>query len=230
MGESMRNYFEMSVYQFLKKLKRWAQEFAKKPLSPIQTLFILAISIFVAESVVIFVLFVLPGLSQVSEMFVDSFVLVVLVSPVLYFYIYRSFVLHIAERKRAEEELKAKQSEIEELNTNLEKRVQEELKKSRQKDFIMMHQSRLAAMGEMIANISHQWKQPLNALSILLYNIKDLFDDNESEEENIDYFIEKGIQQIMKMATTIDDFSNFFKPNREKEEFSINKALKNLWH
>lgn len=133
----------------------------------------------------------------------------------------------ITERKLGEEELRTRQKVIEELNINLEKRVYEEVEKSRQKDLVMTHQSRLAAMGQMIGHIAHQWKQPLNALNILLYNIKDSFDNNELTEEILENLTEKGAELVMKMSTTIDDFRNFFKPSKEKEKFNINKIIKN---
>jgi PAS domain S-box-containing protein len=126
---------------------------------------------------------------------------------------------------QAEEALKNKNREIENLNTNLEERVQKELEKSRQKDFIMMHQSRLAAMGEMIGNIAHQWKQPLNALNILLYNIKESLNDEEIDKELLDKLSEKGNELVMNMATTVDDFRHFFKPNKRKEKFCINETI-----
>lgn len=132
----------------------------------------------------------------------------------------------VTERKQAEEALKARQKEIENLNATLEQRVHEEVEKSLQKDFIMMHQSRLAAMGEMIGNIAHQWKQPLNALNILLYNIKEFFNESEQDQRQLDDFIEKGNELVMKMAATVDDFRYFFKPNKEKEEFSVNEIIK----
>ena len=132
----------------------------------------------------------------------------------------------ITERKKVEEVLNTRQQEIEKLNTNLEMRVQEELEKSRQKDLFMMHQSRLAAMGEMIGLIAHQWRQPLNALNLILYNIKELYEDNQTSDEIIDNLCAKGTNLIMKMSSTIDDFRNFFKPNKGKEIFSITKIIK----
>jgi len=132
----------------------------------------------------------------------------------------------ITEQKKAENALKDKQLEIKNLNQDLARRVQEEVQKSRQKDFIMMHQSRLAAMGEMIGNIAHQWKQPLNALIFLLYNIKEHFDSNELTGENLDAFVENGDKLIRKMSATVDDFRNFFKPNKKKTKFSINRIIK----
>jgi signal transduction histidine kinase len=132
----------------------------------------------------------------------------------------------ILERNQAEETLKARQEEINTLNKSLAKRVKEEVEKSRQKDFIMMHQSRLAAMGEMIGNIAHQWKQPLNALIFLLYNIKDSYESKRLSEELLEELVEKGDQLIRKMATTVDDFKSFFKPDKQKEVFCVNKIIK----
>jgi PAS domain S-box-containing protein len=133
----------------------------------------------------------------------------------------------ITKRKWAEETIKARQKEIQELNINLEKRVQEELEKSRQKDKIMMHQSRLAAMGEMIGNIAHQWRQPLNALNILLYNIADLLDDKDINKKELDELIASGTRMIKKMSTTIDDFRSFYRPEKLKTKFCINEIIKN---
>jgi PAS domain S-box-containing protein len=127
--------------------------------------------------------------------------------------------IDISERKLAEKEIK-------DLNINLERRVQEELEKSRQKDLMIMHQSRLAAMGEMIGHIAHQWRQPLNILNFILYNIQDFYHDNKLDKASLDDFIKQGSQLIMKMSGTIDDFRNFFKPDKEKEIFSISKIIK----
>jgi PAS domain S-box-containing protein len=138
------------------------------------------------------------------------------------------FAQDITQQKLAEEEINVRQKEIEEINANLEERVQEELEKSREKDFLMVHQSRLAAMGEMIGYIAHQWKQPLNALNILLFNIKDGLDEPELDKETLYTIIPTGEKLIDKMSKTIDDFRSFFKPDRQKEPFSINKNIKNI--
>lgn len=74
-----------------------------KFVSPVLPFLIVAVSIFVAEATVMLLLSVIPDLSTAPKMIIDSLVLVVLVSPVLYFYIYRPLVLHINERKRADE-------------------------------------------------------------------------------------------------------------------------------
>jgi two-component system, sensor histidine kinase and response regulator len=115
--------------------------------------------------------------------------------------------------------------QLKSLNENLEQRVEDEVHKNLEQERIMVQQSRLAAMGEMIGNIAHQWRQPLNALGLLLANIKDANDFGELDTEQIESSVAKGRQLINKMSTTIDDFRNFFKPNKEKTSFSLKKAV-----
>jgi len=123
-------------------------------------------------------------------------------------------VLDISEHKRLE-------AELQQLNASLKQCVVEETDKNQEKDHIMIHQSRLAAMGEMIGNIAHQWRQPLNALGLLIANIKDAYEYNELDQATLDKSVEDGKRMIQKMATTIDDFRNFFKPSMEKKRFRI---------
>lgn len=134
------------------------------------------------------------------------------------------------ERKQAEEEIKAKQKEIEEINANLEKIVQEEIGKSRQKDFIMIQRSRLAAMGEMMQYIVHQWGQPLNALNILFYNLEIVLNEIDigTKEKEVEGTIANGLRLVKEMFKTVDDFRNFFKPHKEKVEFVVNKNIKDI--
>ncbi len=129
-----------------------------------------------------------------------------------------ALVSDITERKFAEQALKR-------LSVELERRVQEEAAKNREKDHLLIQQSRQAAMGEMIGNIAHQWRQPLNALGLLLANIKDAYQFNELTEDYLNESTAKGAQLVQKMSATIDDFRNFFKPNREKVFFSPYRAI-----
>lgn len=115
--------------------------------------------------------------------------------------------------------------EIEAINVNLEEKVAEQAKKAREKDAIMMHQSRLAAMGEMVGNIAHQWRQPLNALGIVITNIEDAYAHNEMDAAALASSSAKARQLLKKMSTTIDDFRNFFRPNKSRERFSLNRAV-----
>ena len=130
------------------------------------------------------------------------------------------------ERKQAEEALAAKQLQLEEFNLTLEKRIQEAVAELRQKDQIMINQSRLAAMGEMIGNIAHQWRQPLNALGLLIYNIKDTFQFSTLNAEYLDQAVADGNRMVQNMSTTISDFSNFFRPDKEFVAFSATKQIR----
>ncbi|MFA7242312.1 MAG: ATP-binding protein [Sulfuricellaceae bacterium] len=124
-----------------------------------------------------------------------------------------------------EDAVRQRTEELKQLNASLELRVQEEVAKNREKDHLLIQQSRFAALGEMIGNIAHQWRQPINALTILLANIKDAYEFNELSREYLDKSVKTGQTIIQRMSTTIDDFRNFFKPNKEKARFSVNEAV-----
>jgi len=131
--------------------------------------------------------------------------------------------IHIFLEKAVEK----KTRELRTLNENLKERIEKEVRKNREKDRIMFQQSRLAAMGEMIGNIAHQWRQPLNVLTLIIQS----FNTKRMSGKLSDEFIEKQVEEGMKlsnaMSKTIEDFRNFFNPNREKENFSIKTAIEN---
>ena len=137
--------------------------------------------------------------------------------------------LEMAERQMAQEALAVKQSQLEALNNSLQARVEETVAELRQKDQMLISQSRQAAMGEMIGNIAHQWRQPINALAMLLINIQQSYQFNEMTAEYLDKSVMEGNRLIQKMSTTINDFRNFFMPDKEAVLFSardqINSAV-----
>ena len=100
-------------------------------------------------------------------------------------------------------------------------RIQEEL---------MTHQAKMAAMGEMIGAIAHQWRQPLNALGLLLQDIADAYEFGELDKAYLDSAVEKSKFQIGFMSKTIDDFRDFFKPSREKTTFDVNEKIDEVVH
>ena len=86
---------------------------------------------------------------------------------------------------------------------------------------IIHHQNKLASMGEMIENISHQWKQPLTQLSFVLMTIKTAFKHNKLTLEYLENKTEEASNQIKFMSNTITDFSDFLSLKKEKEAFFI---------
>ena len=121
--------------------------------------------------------------------------------------------------------LEQREADLLHLNETLEQRVAEEVVKGREKDHLMIQQSRLAAIGEMIGNIAHQWRQPINALTLLLVNIKDTFEHNELDKHTLDKSVSDGQAIIRRMSGTIDDFRNYFSPNKEKSLFSVKDTV-----
>ncbi len=99
------------------------------------------------------------------------------------------------------------------------------LNKLKEKNALLMHQSKFVAMGEMLATIAHQLKQPLNALKLALYNIEDYYILKENDEKYLQSLFKSNYKYIDKMAETIDDFKFFFKPQNKNTEFNIYDAI-----
>lgn len=86
---------------------------------------------------------------------------------------------------------------------------------------LMFQQSKLASMGEMIGNIAHQWRQPLNTLALNLFGIQKKFENKTIDETAFHTFVEDSQNNIQHMSSTIDDFRDFFNPNKSKKLFSL---------
>lgn len=117
-------------------------------------------------------------------------------------------------RQQAEDKLRN-------LNAELEQRIAREVEKNREKDHIMAHQARLAAMGEMLRNIAHQWRQPLNNVSLLIQSIRIDFESGLLTEESCDESIEECLKALKYMSGTIDNFYAFYLPDPDRELFDL---------
>ncbi len=131
----------------------------------------------------------------------------------------------IAERKVVQEKLAVNQTQLESVNSSLQQRIDNAISELRQRDQLMITQGRQAAMGEMIGNIAHQWRQPLNALAMVLGNIKSAYQYNELTDGYLDETVENGNRLIQKMSTTINDFRNFFLPDKQMVAFSAHNQI-----
>ncbi|HRF56695.1 MAG TPA: PAS domain-containing sensor histidine kinase [Campylobacterales bacterium] len=122
-------------------------------------------------------------------------------------------------------EQKALQRELLQINQQLEARVKEEVAARQQQELILMQQSKMAMMGEMIGAIAHQWRQPLNSLAIIVQDVHEAYKFNELTEEYVASFKGTAMSIIQRMSKTIDDFRNYFKPNKQEEEFALESAV-----
>lgn len=138
---------------------------------------------------------------------------------------YAEINVDITERKKIENELMLALREIENLNQKLQQDYSREMKKSREKDYIIINQSRLSAMSEMLQNISHHWKGPLNNIGLLIQNILSSYERGELDRAKMDEYNRKGIELLYGMTHTLDDFGNFLKSDRVKQSFSLNEAV-----
>ncbi len=100
-------------------------------------------------------------------------------------------------------------------------REAKEIEKRLYHEKMLLQQSKMAAMGEMMDAVAHQWKQPLNALSMYSEIIKSDFDDGTVDQKYIDQFRDDMQVQIDHMVDTLDEFRTFFRPNKEDEMFSL---------
>lgn len=100
--------------------------------------------------------------------------------------------------------------------------------KQREQERMLVQQSKMAAMGEMIGAIAHQWKQPLNAIALIAQCFKDDYDYKELTLEAVNEHVNGILKQVGFMAATIDDFRNFFKPARSMQFFDISAAVADI--
>ncbi|MFA7083932.1 MAG: HAMP domain-containing sensor histidine kinase [Arcobacteraceae bacterium] len=124
-----------------------------------------------------------------------------------------------------EDTVNEKTKELKKLNESLEQNIQKEVTSNRKKDLIMFQQARLASLGEMIANIAHQWRQPLGAILVIIqsFQLK-----SQMGKLTCEYVNEKANDAMLlanNMSNTLDDFQNFFKPNKNKTFFSLKQCL-----
>jgi len=114
---------------------------------------------------------------------------------------------------------------LEENKIDLEKKVLLEVNRRKEQEQFLIQKSRHADMGNMIAMIAHQWRQPLSAMNTITQNIHLAYDMGKLNKEFIDSQIKRSNQIAQRMSQTIDDFRNFFKLNKEKKEFLVSDVI-----
>lgn len=131
----------------------------------------------------------------------------------------------VTDKKRNEELLAAQQKQLEEINSFLESRINEAVAELRKKDDILIQQSRLAAMGEMISNIAHQWRQPLNKIGLIVQDLQLAFKANDLTAEELNEDVAETMTVLQQISDTIDDFRNFFSYEEKAHSFIVNEII-----
>ena len=151
-----------------------------------------------------------------------SIIFVFLFSIILSMIIIHNFrVLHFDLKVAVKEKTK----ELLEINDYLQIKISKEVQQNRKKDLIMFQQARLASLGEMIANIAHQWRQPLGSLMMIIQGIQSKMQLKKLSEDYVNKKVEDALLLGNNMSETLDDFQNFFKPNKDKSVFNLKQCL-----
>lgn len=100
---------------------------------------------------------------------------------------------------------------------------------NREKEYMLIQQSRLAQMGEMLSMITHQWKQPLNNINLTILDLELKKEFDGLSDSCLNEAIGAIQNQVHNMSSIINTFTNFLKPNREKIEFNLYSSIKNIF-
>jgi signal transduction histidine kinase len=116
--------------------------------------------------------------------------------------------------------------ELDEYKNNLERKVEEEIEKRKAQEELLMEQSRLAAIAEMMDAVAHQWTQPLNLLSMYTYTLTLEAEKNRMvTPDSVRQFKENFTKQITHMSDTLNNFRSFFRPLDEKIDFKASDTV-----
>jgi signal transduction histidine kinase len=131
------------------------------------------------------------------------------------------------EEDASSDELNRLKQVMNEMLNNLEDRIVLEINERTKQEQLLIQQSKLASMGNMIGNIAHQWRQPLSEINAILMNMQVKKEHNDLSDAFFEESIEECDVILSHMSNTISDFQNFFKPSKEKTKFSLQEECKN---
>ena len=114
---------------------------------------------------------------------------------------------------------------LERLNNNLQKEVERSIEDLRLKDAMLAQQSKLAAMGEMIDSIAHQWMQPVGIIKMKIQTMQADHEYKELTDERIEEFVNSSLGQIDHLVNTMNEFRRFFRPSEIIEEVSLQEMI-----
>jgi signal transduction histidine kinase len=150
-----------------------------------------------------------------------------IIAIIILAFVYRTLTLNHLN-KTLKIKVNEKTKELNEMNKNLEKLVKEKTKELIQKEKILNHQSKMAAMGEMLENIAHQWRQPLSLISTAATGAKIKKDFGTLSDNDFYETMDMINNSTQHLSTTIDDFRNFFNNDKDVSNFNINQPIEKV--
>jgi PAS domain S-box-containing protein len=116
-------------------------------------------------------------------------------------------------------------TDLKELQDSLEDKVKEETYRRHEQEQLLIQQSKLAEMGAMLRSVAHQWKQPLNAVHMLMQDMMKTYSTGELNEEYISWVYETSTEQLKYMMETMKDFMDYLRPSKKREVFRLEESL-----
>ena len=184
---------------------------------------------------IVFLQDILHSKKTLQKAILQSLIVMIILVLITIMVINYGFDKILKELDESNEKLKKSQNELEELNKNLQIKIEKEIqlklikeREANEKERILAHQSKLASMGEMIGNIAHQWRQPLTELSSVLINMELHFERGKLTKEKFHDKVQEVNEQVVFMSKTIDDFRNFFSSGKQKERTYIKDIISSV--
>ena len=131
----------------------------------------------------------------------------------------------LRQSDRQQRQLQELNDELELYKNHLEERVEQEMAKRLQQEKMLEQQSKMAAMGEMMDAVAHQWNQPLNALSMIIEMLQSDFKEGSVDQAYIDERCELAAGQIEHMVLTLQTFRTFFRPGKQPAPFALKACI-----
>lgn len=170
-----------------------------------------------------FILFQNIDTVDISEIESFTFTSKVIILTLSAFFIFGLILIVFLSKKT---KMEAINKSLEKSNKKLEQTVHLEVEKNKKKNLLLQKQNRQIALGEMMENIAHQWRQPLSAISTSASGLKLRYEyEKNISQKDINEHLDAIINNTQHLSLTIDDFRNFFKQETKKENFNVSQCI-----
>ena len=149
--------------------------------------------------------------------------ILMIISVILLAILYRQKLLNRVNTQ-LKSKVEEKTKELVEINHDLEERIKKEVEQSLKKDRLLSQQQKMVSMGQMLENIAHQWRQPLSLITTNASAVKLKKQINDLDDEFLNNSLDSILNTSKYLSNTIDDFRYFFKPQKEKSDFYLEKC------